>query len=408
MSHLFRSQLFGVMALVGGGFIGSAAQIAHAQPVILAIEPPEGFDTVYVEALSGDGATAVGEMRSVGGNRAFRWSLQDGVQLLNSLPGGTTSIAYGVSGNGSTVVGVSYQPISAVSWAGVDPQALGALPGGAASWAYAISPSGKAVAGASSSPSGTRAVVWMDGGAPLNLGVLPGGTSSSALAISADGHTVGGQSWSSGGLHAFRWTVHEGMTDLGVLPGMDISSAWAVSADGGVMAGSSGLPGPTRAFRWTAPRGMEDLGSLPGGENSRARAMTSDGSTIVGIADIAGASRAFIWTRARGMIDLNVFLQELGADLDGWVLTHAEGISANGLVIAGSGTFQGASRGWLVTGVPPVCDADFDGTGFVDTDDFTAFVLAFEAGTDDADFDGTGFVDTDDFTAFVLAFEAGC
>ncbi|HLO42412.1 MAG TPA: M12 family metallo-peptidase [Phycisphaerales bacterium] len=54
------------------------------------------------------------------------------------------------------------------------------------------------------------------------------------------------------------------------------------------------------------------------------------------------------------------------------------------------------------------CRADFDGTGFVDTDDFTAFVLAFEEGTDNADFDGTGFVDTDDFTAFVLAFESGC
>ncbi|HLO41022.1 MAG TPA: GC-type dockerin domain-anchored protein, partial [Phycisphaerales bacterium] len=54
------------------------------------------------------------------------------------------------------------------------------------------------------------------------------------------------------------------------------------------------------------------------------------------------------------------------------------------------------------------CGADFDGTGFVDTDDFTAFVTAFEAGTDDADFDGTGVVDTDDFTAFVIAFEAGC
>ncbi|HLO39486.1 MAG TPA: GC-type dockerin domain-anchored protein [Phycisphaerales bacterium] len=55
-----------------------------------------------------------------------------------------------------------------------------------------------------------------------------------------------------------------------------------------------------------------------------------------------------------------------------------------------------------------VCPADFDCSGFADTDDFTAFVLAFEAGTDNADFDGTGFVDTDDFTAFVLAFEAGC
>ncbi len=55
-----------------------------------------------------------------------------------------------------------------------------------------------------------------------------------------------------------------------------------------------------------------------------------------------------------------------------------------------------------------VCRADFDCTGFVDTDDFTSFVLAFEAGSNDADIDDTGFVDTDDFTAFVLAFEAGC
>ncbi|GMV26038.1 MAG: hypothetical protein AMXMBFR58_20690 [Phycisphaerae bacterium] len=57
---------------------------------------------------------------------------------------------------------------------------------------------------------------------------------------------------------------------------------------------------------------------------------------------------------------------------------------------------------------PNGCPADFDGSGFVDTDDFTAFVIAFEAGDQSADFDGTGFVDTDDFTAFVLAFEAGC
>ncbi len=55
-----------------------------------------------------------------------------------------------------------------------------------------------------------------------------------------------------------------------------------------------------------------------------------------------------------------------------------------------------------------ICASDFDGSGFVDTEDFDAFVHAFEAGTDDADFDGSGFVDTDDFTAFVLAFEAGC
>lgn len=54
------------------------------------------------------------------------------------------------------------------------------------------------------------------------------------------------------------------------------------------------------------------------------------------------------------------------------------------------------------------CTADFDGSGFIDTDDFDAFIRAFEAGDQSADFDKSGFVDTDDFDGFVLAFEGGC
>jgi hypothetical protein len=72
----------------------------------------------------------------------------------------------------------------------------------------------------------------------------------------------------------------------------------------------------------------------------------------------------------------------------------------------------GSWRTWVQSVDPETCPgdcpADFDGSGFVDTDDYDAFVQAFEAGTDDADFDGSGFVDTDDFDAFVQAFEAGC
>ncbi|HLO41261.1 MAG TPA: GC-type dockerin domain-anchored protein [Phycisphaerales bacterium] len=54
------------------------------------------------------------------------------------------------------------------------------------------------------------------------------------------------------------------------------------------------------------------------------------------------------------------------------------------------------------------CPADFDGSGFVDIEDYSAFVLSFEAGTQDADFDQSGFVDIEDFSAFVMAFENGC
>lgn len=65
-------------------------------------------------------------------------------------------------------------------------------------------------------------------------------------------------------------------------------------------------------------------------------------------------------------------------------------------------------RGVWRSNLPSPCPADFDGSGFVDFEDYTAFVLAFEAGDESADFDGSGFVDLDDFVAFVIQFESGC
>ncbi len=75
----------------------------------------------------------------------------------------------------------------------------------------------------------------------------------------------------------------------------------------------------------------------------------------------------------------------------------------------GSNYWQVGFDNIVVTGeVAAPCGADFDHSGFVDTDDYDAFVHSFEAGEQAADFDHSGFVDTDDFDAFVHAFEAGC
>ncbi|HRJ49600.1 MAG TPA: FG-GAP-like repeat-containing protein, partial [Phycisphaerales bacterium] len=74
-------------------------------------------------------------------------------------------------------------------------------------------------------------------------------------------------------------------------------------------------------------------------------------------------------------------------------------------------TIEGLGRRVVLMPVSTVIvsdPADFDRSGFVDTDDFDAFVQAFVIGGDDADFDGSGFVDTDDFTEFVLAFQDPC
>ncbi len=76
-------------------------------------------------------------------------------------------------------------------------------------------------------------------------------------------------------------------------------------------------------------------------------------------------------------------------------------------VVGPSGGLFGSSYGMACANVK-ACPADFDGSGFSDTEDFDSFIEAFEAGQIDADYDGSGFVDLDDFDAFVEAFELGC
>jgi hypothetical protein len=84
-------------------------------------------------------------------------------------------------------------------------------------------------------------------------------------------------------------------------------------------------------------------------------------------------------------------------------------VGGNALIPEGwSATFNSDLNLIQFAQTPTSCAADFDGSGFVDTDDFDAFVRAFQDGDIIADFDGSGFVDTDDFDAFVRAFEAGC
>ncbi len=55
-----------------------------------------------------------------------------------------------------------------------------------------------------------------------------------------------------------------------------------------------------------------------------------------------------------------------------------------------------------------LCPSDYDQNGFVNGDDFDAFVIEFYYGTILADFDHNGFVNGDDFDGFTAAFEAGC
>jgi len=260
----------------------------------------------------------VGYGNSSSGYEAFRWTAGGGMTGLGDLPGGTSSSAYAVSADGSTVVG-----------------------GG-------------------SSSSGWEAFRWTFADGITPLGYLPGGqTWAEAYGVSADGSVVYGESGSSPGpWEAFRWTSSDGMTGMGDLPGGIFSSrAHDVSTDGSTVVGDSFSSLGREACRWTSADGLTGLGDLPGGAfESRAYGVSADGSVIVGFGNTDSSDliffegEAFYWTAGGGMQNLKDILTDSGLDLTGWTLKAARDVSADGLTVIGYGTNpQGNTEAWIAT-----------------------------------------------------------
>jgi probable HAF family extracellular repeat protein len=152
-------------------------------------------------------------------------------------------------------------------------QDLGTLPGGDESVAYGVSADGSVVVGSARNTAGQWHAFRWQNGVMQDLGTLDG-SESEAWGVSADGSVVVGRARNAAGQwHAFRWQ-NGVMQDLGTLDG---NSSWAlgVSADGSVVVGwAENAEGYQRAFRWTAAGGMEDL-------NKTYASLLTDGSVLV-------------------------------------------------------------------------------------------------------------------------------
>jgi probable HAF family extracellular repeat protein len=177
-------------------------------------------------------------------------------------------------------------------------QDLGTL-GGDQSLAYGVSADGSVVVGVAHNAAGRgRAFRWTVDGGMQDIGTL-GGKWGEAYDVSADGFVVVGWSPNAAGQErAFRWTAAGGMQDIGTLPGSRESYARGVSADGSVVVGvAQNAAGQERAFRWTAARGMEDLNITyahlltDGSVLWTANAISPDGRYIVGVGYNAATRR---------------------------------------------------------------------------------------------------------------------
>ena len=325
---------------------------------------PGGDFFSQANAVSGDGSVVVGFSRSASNEyEAFRWTEADGIVGLGDLPGGNfSSIANAVSYDGSVIVGAGtsgsrFSRDEPFRWTQADGMVgLGAhIPNAniVKNAAYGVSGDGSIVIGSMTSSSREAAFRWTETEGITELSNVIEKTA--ATGISRDGSIIVGSIITNDGnvstYEAIRWTEEDEITRLGDLPGgISLSAAQEVSDDGSVIVGVGHSPSGMEAFRWTETDGMIGLGDLPGGHfTSNAQGVSGDGSIVLGSGLGPSGPTAFIWDENNGLRNLQTILvDDFGMDLTGWHLTGASDVSADGMIIVGVGINpEGFEEGWI-------------------------------------------------------------
>ncbi len=309
---------------------------AHAIPFLVGIGfgPGDTFSRAY--GVSADGTTVVGTSGFLDDSMAAYWNETEG--LFRTHDRGLFTAA---SADGSVIAGQGFG--EALRWTpAYSGRQLGVLAGEHASIATDISADGSVIVG----NSGDRAFMWTGtevGGAMVELRGLGGEAVTRAYAVSADGRVAVGMSGTPNGGSTFAVHWYADGTPLSLqFAGSDASSAHDVSADGSVIVGRAN----DQPFRWSNDR-IISLGLLPGDTEGGATAVSADGSVVLGYS----GTGIFLWDEVAGMRDLwSLLTIDYGLDLTGWVLQEALGLSADGLVIAGWGINpNGETEGWVAS-----------------------------------------------------------
>ncbi|MBU4262669.1 MAG: PQQ-binding-like beta-propeller repeat protein [Proteobacteria bacterium] len=221
-----------------------------------------GGDRSAAYGVSDDGAVVVGTS-----GEAFRWTQADGMVGLGIIGPpdsvNNNSTAYGVSGDGSIVAGYhisSSSPMQAFRWTAADGMVgLGTLTGlsnwGAdSSTAFGVSADGSTLVGDSSKDpygSGYGAFRWTQADGMVGLDKFSEYVAGRALAVSDDGSRIVGYGYKSNSeILAFIWDAQHGMRNLqDVLVqdyGLDLTltygtleTARSISADGLTIVGDT-------------------------------------------------------------------------------------------------------------------------------------------------------------------------
>lgn len=340
----------------------------------------------FITDMSADGSVAVGYYDSGSTTTVFRWTSAGGLQLIGA--DNMFNQVY-ISRDGRVIVGTAKDAqgnyhaavwTSGKTWQLLTPFA-GAVPseGHNVSIAHGVSGDGSVIVG-SAYVSLTKAVAfrWDPANGMVNLGTFDEGTNSDSVAygVSADGRMVYGWDYKEGfspagpggsAMNGRRGAIWWDGKERLLHPFGWAGEAWATNAVGSIITGQfhplDANNDPTighgaSTYLWTAWDGhFEDLGavSIPiGGDQrnylSQPYAMSDDGSVVGGE---TGWSDKFgmIWTPATGMMYMSDYLTKMEVtDHLQWArLNKVVYISPDGRRLVGYGLSNPQPRTYIVT-----------------------------------------------------------
>jgi probable HAF family extracellular repeat protein len=232
---------------------------------------------------------------------------------------------------------------------------LGTLPGGGTSLAYGVNNAGQVVGEARTDLAQFRAFRWSAATGMVDLGALGGAANlmSSGRAINGAGQVTGYSARADGtfSLHAFIHDPASGLVDIDTLAGSGRSAGAAINDAGHATGEIFNLTEPfgEHAFLYKPETGMVML-VAPGGLASRGLGINAK-DHIVGelIPPLGGGGLPFLYNGGPSFIDLNTVLEPTSGA--GWTLEVATDINDFGQIV-GIGRRDGVAHGFLLTPVP--------------------------------------------------------
>ena len=354
--------LFTRALLAGTAIVSVAATVARADPA-----PPEDPTATLVDVgssitsdlfpkVSADGRVVVG--LGLDGMTVLPFTWIDGVtEELEGPIMGNAAYPFATNYDGSVIVGIGINGDShqaAVRWVnGVGTFLSDDL--GGESFALDVSYDGDVVVGVRGAGGGapTTAYYWTTASGEMHD--IPGftpGDESIAYAVSGNGRFVAG-GLTSGNQQAFIWDMDGALTFLGTYQDSGYPTIIvALTYDGSAGAAATQIGGLT-ALRWTSTGGFEALPQLPDAVGSIARDISDSGNVIVGenyfVDGMISSSVAYRWVNGVGTESIAQILTDHDVDITGWVFKYASGISADGSVVVGLGTYDDETRIYLMT-----------------------------------------------------------